>query len=459
MLKHLTTPRAQVTRGSFLPLAETPAHPIAILAAGADAALGDAVSWWPIVPFAALLACIVALPGLAPRLWHSNRFKLVISVFWAVWALPIVGLAGFGHAMTDYVAFMAMVGSLFVVAGHVHIEGHWAGRPSLNAMILLVGAMLANLLGTTGASMLLIRLILTTNEWRRHRWHVPVFFIFMVSNTGGLLTPLGDPPLFIGFLEGVPFFWTMRLWPAWLLVNGCILAIFLVVDVLQFRREARPASFGSGAVTIQGGRNLVFLAGIVGAVLVKGWLGDGLAALAISSGLMALMGFLALATSPAALRFETGFTWEPVMEVGALFLGLFITMIPAMHLLEHHAEVLPISRPWHYFWITGSLSSMLDNAPTYAVMAVLARSQVVPGSMGLAPLSDDPAGGALLAAICCGSVFMGANTYIGNGPNFMVRAIAEARGYDMPGFITYMAIALMTLGPVFLLATMILFAG
>lgn len=420
---------------------------------------GPPVAWWYTLPFAALLGAVVVLPSVIPRLWHDNRFKLVLSASLAACALPGIGPAGLQHAAADYIAFMAMVGSLFVVAGHVHIEGHWVGRPIPNAGVLVAGALLANLLGTTGASMLLVRLILTTNEWRRHRWHVPVFFIFMVSNTGGLLTPLGDPPLFIGFLEGVPFFWTLRLWPAWLLVNGAVLAIFLAVDTWQFRREVRPGSFGRHAVTVQGGGNLVFLAGIIGAVLLKGWLGEGIWALGISSALMALMGLLAYATSPPVLRFETGFSWEPVLEVGALFLGLFITMMPAMSLLEHHAADLPVSRPWHFFWVTGALSSLLDNAPTYAVLAVVARTQATPEAANLAGLAADSAGSALLAAICCGAVFMGANTYIGNGPNFMVRTIAEARGYPMPGFLAYLCLALMVLGPVFLLATFLLFAG
>lgn len=417
------------------------------------------VAWWYTLPFVALLMAVVLLPSVIPHLWHDNRFKLGVSVVLAACALPGIGAVGLEHAILDYIAFMAMVGSLFVVAGHVHIEGHWVGRPIPNAAVLAAGALLANLLGTTGASMLLVRLILTTNEWRRHRWHVPVFFIFMVSNTGGLLTPLGDPPLFIGFLEGVPFFWTLRLWPAWLLVNGAVLAIFLAVDTWQYRREEKPESFGRHAVTVQGGRNLLFLTGIIGAVLLKGWLGEGIGALVVSSGLMALMGVLAYATSPVALRFETGFSWEPVLEVGALFLGLFITMMPAMALLEHHAAELPVSRPWHYFWVTGALSSVLDNAPTYAVLAVVARTQATPEATNLAGLASDPAGSTLLAAICCGAVFMGANTYIGNGPNFMVRTIAEGRGYHMPGFLAYLGIALAVLGPVFLLVTFVLFAG
>jgi Na+/H+ antiporter NhaD/arsenite permease-like protein len=357
----------------------------------------------------------------------------------------------------EYIAFMAMVGSLFVVAGHIHIEGHWRGKPLSNAILLLAGALMANVLGTTGASMLLIRLLLSTNEWRKHRWHLPVFFIFMVSNTGGLLTPLGDPPLFLGYLSGVPFFWTLKLWPAWLIVNGALLAIFFVIDSWQVRREEPQDLSGRHRLTIQGARNFLFLVGIVAAVLLKGWMGDSTIALLVASGLMGLMALMAYISTSAAIRFENGFTWEPVHEVGALFLGLFLTMSPAMELLAFHANSLPITQPWHYFWITGLLSSFLDNAPTYAVIAVIARTQATPDALNLEGLAADPHGALLLAAICCGAVFMGANTYIGNGPNFMVRTIAVSQGYHMPGFLTYLGLSMLVLGPLYLAVTWILF--
>ncbi len=414
-------------------------------------------SWFFVMPFVLLLLSVIALPGLIPHYWHSNRFKLALSLLLIAMAAPGVALASTFHALMEYIAFMAMVGSLFVVAGHIHIEGHWRGRPMSNALLLGLGAAMTNVLGTTGASMLLIRLLLSTNEWRKHRWHLPVFFIFMVSNTGGLLTPLGDPPLFLGYLAGVPFFWTLKLWPAWLMVNGTLLALFWVVDWVQVRREEPQDSFGSHALTMQGGHNLLFLAGIVGAVLLKGWMGDTIVALLLASGLMGLMAVLAYASTSASIRFENGFTWEPVHEVGALFLGLFLTMTPAMELLGHHANTLPITQPWHYFWVTGLLSSFLDNAPTYAVIAVIARTQTTPDASSLEALSADPHGALLLAAICCGAVFMGANTYIGNGPNFMVRTIAESRGYSMPGFLSYFGLAVMVLGPIYLAVTWILF--
>ena len=430
-------------------------HLLAWNALGAQVA--EPPSWLFVIPFVLLLLSVIALPGLIPHLWHSNRFKLALSLVLIALAAPGVALSSTFHAFMEYIAFMAMVGSLFVVAGHIHIEGHWRGKPLSNAILLLAGALMANVLGTTGASMLLIRLLLSTNEWRKHRWHLPVFFIFMVSNTGGLLTPLGDPPLFLGYLSGVPFFWTLKLWPAWLIVNGALLAIFFVIDSLQVRREEPQDLSGRHRLTIQGARNFLFLVGIVAAVLLKGWMGDSTIALLVASGLMGLMALLAYISTSAAIRFENGFTWEPVHEVGALFLGLFLTMSPAMELLAFHANSLPITQPWHYFWITGLLSSFLDNAPTYAVIAVIARTQATPDALNLEGLAADPHGALLLAAICCGAVFMGANTYIGNGPNFMVRTIAVSQGYHMPGFLAYLGLSMLVLGPLYLAVTWILF--
>lgn len=422
-----------------------------------DAHAAVAPSWWFMAPFVLLLVSIMVMPGIMPHLWHSNRFKLALSLVLIALAAPGVAWASTFHALMDYIAFMAMVGSLFVVAGHIHIEGHWRGQPLANAVLLASGALMANVLGTTGASMLLIRLLLATNEWRKHRWHLPVFFIFMVSNTGGLLTPLGDPPLFLGFLAGVPFFWTLKLWPAWLMMNGALLALFFVIDTVQVRREEPQESFGHHGLTVQGQHNLLFLGGIVAAVLLKGWMGGSVVALLVASALMALMATLAYATTSAAIRFENGFTWEPIYEVGALFLGLFLTMTPTMELLGHHANSLPITQPWHYFWVTGMLSSFLDNAPTYAVLAVIARNQATPEAGNLEALAADPDGALLLAAICCGAVFMGANTYIGNGPNFMVRTIAVSQGYHMPGFLGYFGLAIIILGPLYLAATWVMF--
>ena len=397
-------------------------------------------------PFVLLLLGIGLFPLLAPHWWHRDINK---AIFAAVLAVPVVWntpWAGTLHALLEYVAFMTLIGSLFVVSGNIHIEGTWHGTPTSNTALLALGAVLANLLGTTGASMLLIRVLLNTNRNRKHRVHLVVFFIFIISNTAGLLTPLGDPPLFLGFLHGVPFQWTLGLFPQWLLVNGLLLTAFCLFDSTLFkesppspRDEPQGRPILAPTLFVQGSHNILFLLGIVGAVLLKGWLGESMAALLTCSGLMAAMAWLSLSTTPRALRTLNGFSWAPVAEVGILFAGLFVTMGPAIALLEHHSQKLGVTEPWQFYWYTGILSSFLDNAPTYVAFGSLAL-----GGAGLGPSADfgDLAamrGGALLAAISCGAVFMGAMTYIGNGPNFMVKSIAETSGIRMPGFFGYIA--------------------
>ena len=430
---------------SLLALAYFLANPARLLALDADRH-GEAPSLVMATPFALLLLGIGLFPILATRWWHHDLNK---ALFALVLSVPVILSAPWGgtlHALLEYLAFMALVGSLFVVSGNIHLEGTWPGTPLANTALLGIGAVLANLLGTTGASMLLVRVLLGTNRARRHRVHLVVFFIFIVSNTAGLLTPLGDPPLFLGFLHGVPFQWTLGLAPQWLLVNGLLLAIFWILDNRVFREVPEPASAQNGptpslspTLFIQGSHNILFILGIIGAVLLKGWMGESVGALLATSGLMASMAWLALATTPRALRALNGFSWAPVAEVGILFAGLFVTMGPAIALLEHNSQRLGINEPWQFYWCTGLLSSFLDNAPTYVAFGSLAL-----GGANLGPGADigDLAGfrgGAFLAAISCGAVFMGAMTYIGNGPNFMVKSIAEAYGIRMPGFFGYMA--------------------
>ncbi len=398
-------------------------------------------------PFVLLLMGIGLFPLLIPHLWHKDSIK---ALFALALALPIALTApwnGTLHALLEYLAFMTLIGSLFIVSGNIHLEGTWPGTPLANTSLLGLGAVLANFLGTTGASMLLVRVLLGTNRSRQHQVHLVVFFIFIVSNTAGLLTPLGDPPLFLGFLHGVPFHWTLGLFPQWLLVNGMLLAIFWFCDSRVFADRTTPALETAGKSTpyrmsptlfVQGSHNVLFLLGIIGAVLLKGALGESVGALMLSAGIMGLMAWLSLQTTPQALRTLNGFSWAPVLEVGILFAGLFVTMGPAIALLEHNSENLGVTKPWQFFCFTGLLSSFLDNAPTYVAFGSLAL-----GGSGLGQAADfgdltrlDQ--GILLAAISCGAVFMGAMTYIGNGPNFMVKSIAEASGIRMPGFFGYM---------------------
>lgn len=398
---------------------------------------------WTALPFALLLLGIGIFPLAIPHLWHRDSLKFWFAL---LLALPVVLTSpwhGTSHALLEYLAFMALIGSLFVVAGNIHLEGTWRGTPVANTALLGLGAVLANLLGTTGASMLLIRVLLGTNRGRQHSVHLVLFFIFIVSNTAGLLTPLGDPPLFLGFLHGVPFLWTMGMVPQWLLVNSVLLTLFWALDSFIFAEKTcqvttNQHSHFSPTLFVQGAHNLLFLIGIVAAVLLKGALGEGLGATLLSAGLMTLMAWFSFRTTNKTLRQLNGFSWGPVLEVAILFAGLFITMGPAIALLEQNSQHLGINKPWQFFWLTGALSSFLDNAPTYVAFASLAM-----GTSGLAESSDfgklaTYQGGNLLEAISCGAVFLGAMTYIGNGPNFMVKSIAEASGVRMPGFFGYM---------------------
>jgi len=348
-----------------------------------------------------------------------------------------------------------------------------------NTGLLALGAVFASFIGTTGASVLLIRPLLRANRTRRAKAHIVVFFIFVVSNCGGLLTPLGDPPLFLGFLKGVPFFWTLEhLWPEWLAVNLALLALFHIYDELVFDREEQ-VRHGSQLeevmkhepLGVTGLFNFLLLGGIVATIYCSGhfqW------PFGIAESIMALLAVVAFVTTPPANRAANQFTFGPIIEVAVLFVGIFITMAPALQILNawgsgEREQVLGVTfvlkEPWHYFWTTGLLSSFLDNAPTYLTMAATACGQAGihtgpdAGPYLSAFLQDNPENHRILAAISCGAVFMGANTYIGNGPNFMVKAIAEENGVRMPSFFGYMVYSGAILIPIFIGVTIIFFRG
>ncbi len=346
-----------------------------------------------------------------------------------------------------------MLGSLYVVSGGIVISGALRARPAANLGFLLFGAILANLIGTTGASILLIRPVLRINRHRLSKWHLPMFFIFVVSNTGGLLTPLGDPPLFLGFLDGVPFAWTFSLYAEWLFVNGTILAIFYVWDTIAFRKEPPrvPAAEDSSATVvfhIRGVINLLFLAGIIAAVLLQGsmtepWrdMGPPILMLGIS--------LLSLAFTPHGLRAQLFYLGADSRSCRSVR-GHFRHDDPGAGDSRSAGAGLVVTQPWQFFWLTGLLSSFLDNAPTYLTVSSLAS-----GKHDLAWLAlNQPH---ILRAISCGAVFMGALTYIGNGPNFMIRAIAREAGYEMPSFFGYLAYASAILLPIFVLVTVVFF--
>lgn len=453
-------------------------------AAGHDqhSQLGIQLGEWTVIPFAALLLCIAILPLAAGHWWEHNHNKAIVAgglavvvVAYLAIAWQGVGVAALSHVLLEYVSFVILLGALYVISGGVYVSGSLNGTPLANTCLMGLGAVLASFIGTTGASVLLVRPLLRANQTRERKAHIVIFFIFVVSNCGGLLTPLGDPPLFMGFMAGVPFLWTMEhLWQEWLVVNIALLVIFHVWDQIVFAREEkqRPGSqleevMKHEPLGIRGGLNFLFLAGVVAAVYGKGvyewpW--------GVQEGIMALMAVLAYATTAPANREGNKFTFGPIIEVAVLFLGIFITMAPALQILNAwgsgHREVLGmqfgLSQPWHFFWASGSLSSFLDNAPTYITMAATAAglknvSAEGPYLREFLALNGDAV--SLLAAISCGSVFMGANTYIGNGPNFMVKAIAEENGVKMPSFFGYMLYSGVILIPIFVAVTVAFFRG
>lgn len=393
-----------------------------------------------VIPFAALLACIAILPLATPHFWEANRNKALLAI---VLSSPIAFLllrhspGLLAHSALEYLSFICLLGSLFVVAGGIHVAGDMVASPKTNTAILGLSAVLANFIGTTGASMLLIRLLLSTNSERKNTQHIPFFFILVAANCGGLLTPLGDPPLFLGYLRGVPFTWTLRLLPIWGLAMAYLLGLFFWLDRRAHAKErtmdlARDL-VRQEPVRIIGKRNLVFLGVIVSSVFMPSpW--RELLMLACAAG--------SLLFGRTEARQRNEFSFGPIIEVAILFFGIFVTMVPALELLREHGRSLGLVAPWQFFLATGALSSVLDNAPTY--LTFLSAAQ------GL-HLGSDVVGvpAAHLLAISAGAVMMGANTYIGNGPNFMVKAIADSAGYRTPSFFGYAGRALLILTPLY----------
>ena len=429
-----------------------------------EPALGQLLPLWSVTPFVLMLLGIALIPLQWPHFWEQNRNKAILSV---VLGLPVALYVGLhdmtllSHTTLEYVSFIALLGALFIISGGVVLRGDLRATPAINTGFLATGALLANVIGTTGASMLLIRPMLQTNApERKHIRHIPVFFIFIVSNCAGVLTPLGDPPLFLGYLRGVPFFWTMRLFPQWLFVVTILLALFYVVDRRAAARET-PQDIARDAreivpLEIRGRRNFLYLLGVVAAVLFSPALPEGIVRETARLGTLLAMTVLSLATTPREFRSENGFSFGPIAEVAVLFAGIFATMIPALEILRTRGAEFGVSQPWHFFWLSGGLSSFLDNAPTYLTFASLAQG-LGPGSDTAVYLTGGPVSATLLAAISCGSVFMGANSYIGNGPNFMVKAIAEEQGIPMPSFVGYMAWSGAILLPIFTVVTFVFF--
>jgi Na+/H+ antiporter NhaD/arsenite permease-like protein len=446
----------------------------------AGESLGAQLPVATVVPFAAMLLSIALFPLFAGHWWERNRNKAIVVgvlagplALYLAFAFGSVGIHELSHKLAEYVSFIALLAALFVISGGIYVQGSLSGTPLVNTGLLAFGAVIASFVGTTGASVLLIRPLLRANAPRQRKAHVVVFFIFIVSNCGGLLTPLGDPPLFLGFLDGVPFEWTLRLWKEWALVNGLLLVIFNIWDqvVLDKEEKERPGSqleevMIHEPLRVRGLHNLMFLAGVIAVIYCAGkglgtrggrWPGG------VQEGLLVLLAVASYFTTAKKIHQDNRFSFTPINEVAILFAGIFVTMTPALLILNANAAKLGVDQPWEFFWAAGSLSSFLDNAPTYLTFAAAACglheiSTSEPGYLAkFLALPADAHAQELLAAISCGSVFMGANTYIGNGPNFMVKAIAEENGVRMPGFFAYMTYAGCVLIPIFIAATFLFF--
>lgn len=438
---------------------------LAFASGGGDGSAHPPPPAWTTIFFVLMLLGIAIIP-LSPleHWWHKNTNKLIYGL--ALAAYPMVHLLVLSpnphlllDTMHEYVSFILLLGTLFYVSGGIYLRGDLAATPGTNVKFLLFGTVFASLVGTTGASMLLIRPVLRTNAERKNKVHVVVFFIFLVSNVGGSLLPIGDPPLFLGYLKGVPFLWTLGLWKEMATVSVLLLVVFYFMDRHFYAKEStKDRQLDATAVeplSIEGKINIVWLIGIVLCVALVGpeipFLREGLMiACAVASAF----------TSPKETREKNAFTWFPIIEVAVLFIGIFLTMIPALEILRAQGGSLGVDTPAKFFWASGVLSSFLDNAPTYLVFLSTAQGMVEAGGLtGMGAMVSDtiqvPA--IVLTAISCGSVFMGANSYIGNGPNFMVKAIAEEQRVEMPSFFGYMKWSVGLLIPCFILVTLIFF--
>lgn len=442
---------------------------------------------WLCIPFACLLLCIAIFPLVKPEWWEKNRAYAVI--LWSLlFIIPFAIKYGAGTAaetvleciIGDYLTFIVLLFGLFCVAGNIKLEGSLAGNPKVNVVLLTIATLCSSWIGTTGASMLFVRPIIQMNSWRKNKTHIMVFFIFLVSNIGGCLTPIGDPPLLMGFSRGVPFFWSLRLIPILLVNMVLLLAIFYFLDKRAYQKDISKGLMpeikeGEPLVRIKGAHNFIFIIMIVVAVILSGVLPE-LDAFKNAAGevigihifgevrltvpaiievaIILLAAFLSFKTTNVEIRKENHFTWGAIEEVAVLFVGIFITMQPALMILKSAGASLGLSQPFQMFWVTGALSSFLDNTPTYLVFLTTAGSMSfasgIATTVGTIPVK-------MLMAISCGAVFMGANTYIGNAPNFMVKSISDENGVKMPSFFGYIGWSVRYLIPVFIIDTLLFF--
>jgi Na+/H+ antiporter NhaD/arsenite permease-like protein len=442
----------------------------------ASVEVGQLLGFWTLAPFACMLLAVAILPLACGRWFESNWNKAIVAFVLGAPTLVYLfarfgrtGLELAAKTAEEYVSFIILLFALFTISGGIYLTGNLIATPRHNLAFLAIGAVLASFIGTMGASMVLIRPLLRANSERSHARHTVVFFIFAVSNVGGLLTPLGDPPLFLGFLRGVPFAWTLRLWAEWLLVVGLVLLAYMAVELYYYRKEPTEALRRDLAdyipMRIKGWVNAVPLALVIVTVLFSGPLGRAGETIHfpfVREVILVVLAVISLKLCPRGPRAANSFCWPPIVEVAVLFAGIFATMIPALALLEAHGASIGLSQPWQYYWASGGLSSFLDNAPTYLTFTSVAQGQLGVDTVGaltatqvVPNLGFSPAD--FLAAISCGAVMMGANTYIGNAPNFAVKCVAESSGVKMPSFFGYMGYSLAVLIPIFAIVTVIFF--
>ena len=433
---------------------------------------GADLPYWTVIPFVLILLSIAILPVASHSIahwWEHLNNKLIVSLALGGIAFAVLLYYQLGghiyHTLVfEYVPFIILLGSLFYISGGIVLRGDIEATPLNNSLFLLFGSFLASIIGTTGASMLLIRPLLNTNAERKHKVHTVVFFIFLVSNIGGSLTPLGDPPLFLGYLQGVPFAWTLKLAPEMLVALLVLLPTYFVWDTIQHKKETKKDvkrdHTKTKPLSMAGQINIVWLLGVVfsvaflnqnyiPAIKENHYLGF------VREIVLLILIALSYFTSDPKCREENKFSLFPIQEVAYLFLGIFITMIPALVLLEAHGKELGVTEPWQFFWATGLFSSVLDNAPTYLTFLSLAKG--LTGFTEISQILASPQAEALLKAISVGAVFMGANTYIGNAPNFMVKSVAEENHVKMPSFGGYVLYSFGILIPTFILLTFIFF--
>ncbi len=427
------------------------------------------VELWMVIPFVVMLLTIAIAPLMAERLWESNRNKLIFTAIISVATIILLSCYGLGgdivHGLLhEYIPFIMLLLALFVVTGGIHISGDITATPLVNTFILGLGFVLASVMGTTGAAMLLIRPLLQINQQRVHKVHTVLFFIAIVANCGGLLTPLGDPPLFLLYLKGADFAWFSGMFPQWLTAGVLLLGMYMLTDRYYYGKEPAEAKLRDlqeqEPIKLTGARNFLYLGMVIAAVLFinKNYIpamADEHAPFYITflrDIVLAIIIILSLATTKKSVRQANNFSWAPIMEVAILFVGIFVTMTPAMLYLNQNAQSLGLTEGWQFFYSTGTLSAFLDNAPTAVAFHAVAA--------GLPDVAGEVAGvsALLLQAISIGAVFFGAMTYIGNGPNFMVKAIAEQEGVKMPSFFSYiLKFSLVVLLPVYIIVQLIFF--